>query len=202
MVGQCFVQLSKVGHCYVQLSNGWIVLCPIFQWLDSVVYSCPMVKQWRVQLSNGWTVLTVCPTVQLFELSCVELSNGWTVLCWTVQWSDSAVSNVLMVGQCCVQLSNEWTVLCPKKRKANVNLRIFVEKYSNHLRAFCWTNPVWKILLLDSFKTLWPLAISSTNIPDPALCLTIAKTSLAKVWRLSKSGRSFEFGVSIKVHAV
>ena len=28
------------------------------------------------------------------------------------QWSDSAVSNCLMVGQCCVQLSNGRTVLC------------------------------------------------------------------------------------------
>ena len=69
---------SRSAQNTVQLSNGQTVL-----WLDSAVYTCPMVRRF-----------------------CVHLSNGQSVLCPTVQWSDSVVYNCPMVRQCCVQLSN------------------------------------------------------------------------------------------------
>ena len=101
MVGQCCVQLSKVGQCCVQLSNGWIVLCPIFQWLDSVVYNCPMVRQ-----------------------CCVQLLNGRTVLCPIVQWLDSAVSNCPMVGQCCMRGSTQREALATQGEKSIPHVKL------------------------------------------------------------------------------
>ena len=59
-------------------------------------------------------------------------------------------------------------------------------------------NPETRRRVLTSCHS--PRPISSTN--TPALCLTIAQTSLPKIWRLSKSERSYEFGVSVQIRAV
>ena len=72
------------GKGYFEQCNSWTVLCPTIQQLISVAFNCPMVGQ-------------CCAHFSMVGLSCVQLFNSHTVLCETVQWSDSALSKIILI---------------------------------------------------------------------------------------------------------
>ena len=83
------------------LSNCLIIGQCCVQQLDSVVSNSPMVGLCCVQLSK--VLLSDCSTVQWSDCAFSNCLMVGQFLCPTSQKLESAVSNCLMVGQCCVQ---------------------------------------------------------------------------------------------------